>query len=177
MGFCLFTLTLRCRFLSLFMTDSVSYLHNNALIRKATNWSVSGGSTPTAENQMPVSHMSAVKKTKTGNKTHPRPPAPLCCQSCSCMCFVFSTGRDAWASGAVHQCCLWGADTYHDKVWRFYALLRMVHISRLNFFFQDQSILKSRMDTWNKNESQNAPNVNKKEVIHRQEKQRLGVIT
>lgn len=50
-GFSRFTLTLRFRFLSLFVTDSVSYLHNNALIRKATNRSVSGGSTPTAENR------------------------------------------------------------------------------------------------------------------------------
>lgn len=165
-GFWRFTLTFWWCFLSLFVTDYVSYLHNNAWIRNTTNRSVSGGSTPNAENrcQCLTWVLSKKQKQEKEKKPHPRPPAPLSCQSCSGMCFVFSTGGKASASSAAHRCRLSEAGAHCHKVWRFLALLRRVHFSRLTFF-----ILKSLIDTWNKNESQNAPNMNKKEIIHRQE--------
>lgn len=130
------------------------------------------GQLPLLRTDASVSHECCQKNKnrKKKKKPHPPPPAPLSCQSCSGMCFVFSTGGKASASSAVHRCRLSGAGAHCHKVWRFLALLRRVHFSRLTFF-----ILKSRMDTWNKNESQNAPNMNKKEIIHRQEKQGLGV--
>lgn len=122
-GFSRFTLTLRFRFLSLFVTDSVSYLHNN---KKSNQSECIRWVNSHCREQMPVSHMSAVEKTKTGKKqNHPRPPAPLSCQSCSCIFFVFCAGGKARVSGAVHRCCLLGAGAHRD-------------LSRLNIFVQNQ---------------------------------------
>lgn len=100
-----FKLTSQCHFLSLFVTNSVSYLRNNALIRKANNQSLSGGSTPTAENRCQCLTRGLLEKQKQ-EKKNPTYILQHCSAVSHVMCFVFSAGGKACTSGAAHRCRL-----------------------------------------------------------------------
>lgn len=161
------------------MTDSGSYLHNNAFIRKATNPSVSGGSTPTAENRCQCltwalsKRQKQTKKTPTKKQTHPHPPAPLSCHSCSCMRLLLQRWRESLSVRCSAPRPSLGRGRTPWEGLEGFGFTSCGPPSEASFLCPE-TIEKSRMDTRNKNEPQNAPNMYKKAVIHRQEKQGLA---